>query len=306
MKKSLLFILLFLFVYISLAVSPTANENETVYVDPETQDEIYNMLIDESFGWDSSIKFVKESISRVYRISSPAYAESDILDLKPFMNDTRFYYVKTVYENGEFAGNMQFKVVDGVAKQHSYIASAKARKEQSGGNFTGTVYRSLYYADCEEEIKSLLKCETEILPCHVKHVDFIGLVSFFGEGFYVDNGDIQAIIFAGGEYASGRIEPMRVCNLTELKESCKKSWESYKRSEAAAESWLSEHPDEGPYMGGGYAETPTVNTSGGGEKISSHNGSWAMWIIAACSAAIACISVVFATVYVAKVKRKIR
>ena len=162
-------------------------EKETVYASPEKQNEIYSMLNDESYNGYKYLKsdnltILKESITKVYYVSTLDYARSGILEVVPLTcegNDV--YEAKAINANGKYAGVLQFYIKDGIAYRLMFEPTYFAFPDIYVGN-TLKCRASCSYADHAQRIQKILNRSSFVPIDTVKYVLFLILrnESFYG------------------------------------------------------------------------------------------------------------------------------
>jgi len=250
MKRRIIIIFVMMFVFITTITCFASNDKEKsiVYVSGDELEFVYSALqkdripaILESDG----LSIVKESISRVFYLDTLECARASEITIKPLFDDDEnsepIYIAKLTDKNANYAGNIRFKVKDGIAyQQYTTIKSE-----------TASTQAPCSYADHAERIRKCLGEEELIPPTDVIYV----LAEALGDFFYIKNEKHDQFICVGylhendaGNYSC---DYDWVLTAEEFKELCNQELQRYERDMAEYDEWRAEHPDEEyPYIGG--------------------------------------------------------
>ncbi len=259
MKLILRHILLFVAVCVLLSVTVSASEvHNMVYESKEKQEEIFNMFDDSKYGFDKfGVKcyYVEETLTPVYTFSMLDYAKSESLELYHANDGTR-YVLKVVTEDGDFAGNSEFRLNGSTLLYGgmSYAPPILQAKESD----TSSYKMSCSYADHAERIRVALG-KKELIPAqNVKYV----IIDWVGHFFCIeDNGEYIFILVGRGDYPENDAVSKEAYILTEedVLKAAKAYAEKYEAYVAKIEKWEAEHPGETyPPVDGG-APVPEVS-----------------------------------------------
>lgn len=223
-------------------------EKETVYASPEKQNEIYSMLNDESYNGYKYLKYdnltiLKESITKVYYVSTLDYARSGILEVVPitYEGSSDVYVAKTINSNGEYAGNLQFYIKDGIAYRLLFEPTYFAFPDIYVGIDDPKCMASCSYADHAQRIQKILNRSSFVPIDKVKYVLFEG----WGNAFYIEDDTGVHIIPVGSLYKyGGYYDTDREVNINELKEFADRFLERHNDLIKEKEAWEKEHPGQ--------------------------------------------------------------
>ena len=242
--KILITIISLLFtVLTALNVFSTGSQNEEE-VDKEL---IYSYLMSEGFD---GYKYLKneglgvdiESIARVYIVDIARYVETEKFEIFPWTKSEgktaggKVYIAKVINDNGDFCGNLEFYVLDGIARQMLFTPSPLTLddiiKEKS------SYYESCKFSDNKELIEKTLNF-SNISDRDVRIV----MIDGYGWLYYIENPSVDAIVsclytgYDGSRTAS-------VITKEELLNAAKEKVKAINDELAAKAKWESEHPGE--------------------------------------------------------------
>ena len=181
MKKITLLILsvITLLLLTTNVVFATENSGNSVYASKSIQEKVYQMINDESFDYyvilkSDNVEILKESITPVYTMDLLKYAQTGELDIIPAVNGIspseqekklgNVYIAKTVTDSGEFAGNVEFYIEDGVA--YGLLFSPSVALEQYFTKETSSYMASCSYADHAKRIQNILRVLDVVVNIH--------------------------------------------------------------------------------------------------------------------------------------------
>ncbi len=254
MKKTtniLFIILVIILVFPNVVVAQTSND--TVYVSETVQNVVYQATQQETFDYyqwleDDKIEIVKESITQVYTIDIIEYAETGVLTTRPDVCGASLsaeeelygnvYIAKLVTEAGDFAGNIQFYVEDGIA--YGLLFTPSTALEQYFPNGTSAYMASCSYADHAKRIQNILDRSTFVPASDVKYVT----IDHVGSCFFVQNEAKHTIIPVGYENTSSVHKIDYTLEATELKEIADENLRLYNEYMLEKAEWEAEHPGE--------------------------------------------------------------
>ena len=249
-------------------------EKETVYASLEKQNEIYSMLNDESYNGYKYLKYdnltiLKESITKVYYVSTLDYARSGILKVVPMTlsGSSDVYVAKTINANGLYAGNLQFYIKDGIAYRLLFEPSYFAFSESFEGLSNPGWAASCSYADHAQRIQKILNRSSFVPIDKVKYVLFEG----WGNAFYIEDDTGVHIIPVGKLYKNQEYNGTdRAVNINEIKKFADQALERHNDFIKEKEAWEKEHPGQSyASLGvtGGGAASPFTGSCGQVDNI---------------------------------------
>ncbi len=274
MKRIADMLLIILIMFLAFPNVVIAETNcETVYASKSVQDAVYRATQQETFDYykwfkKDRIEIVKESITRVYSVDILEYAETGVLAIKPDVSRVspskedeiygNVYVAKLVTASGDFAGNIQFYVEDGIAYGLLFTPSAAYMPE------TVRLYHSsCSYVDHEKRIRNLLDRETFVSASDVKYV-YIGDV---GACFVVQNESEYTIIPVGYDNVSSEAKIDYILTTAELKEIAEENLKKHNEFLLEKAKWEAEHPGETYLVFGTEATSPIVTGCGEVQNI---------------------------------------
>lgn len=244
----------------------------SVYVSPEEQEYIYDLLMDKNGGLIRHFERlnvwpVKGSVTQRYYIDLLEYAENERFEVKPFeikyflgpddTRDTQCYLVKTVSKDNRFTGNLTFCIKDGAA----VFLSQEMTDAVEGFSDKKAYTASCSYADHARRIAAILKSDEIIPPENVLYVGLKGYRNRVGDCFYVRlNGEDLFIpvgmVYNDPVYSDGNLDV--VLTADELKEIALQDREAYLAHLEYLEEWRKEHPDSDWIPVGDGSESPEI------------------------------------------------
>lgn len=271
MKKITLLILsvITLLLLTTNVVFATENSGNSVYASKSIQEKVYQMINDESFDYyvilkSDNVEILKESITPVYTMDLLKYAQTGELDITPAVNGVspseqekklgNVYIAKTVTDSGEFAGNVEFYIEDGVA--YGLLFSPSVALEQYFTKETNRSYMaSCSYADHAKRIQNILKKDNIVSISNVKYLS----ISNIGSCFLVQNGTESVIIPIGYLNTSSSDGTDCILTQTELKQLADENLKEFEEYKIAKEKWEKENPGKLYEMLGMYGTRPIIS-----------------------------------------------
>lgn len=254
MKKTITILMTAILIVLLIPSTSLATERITsVYASNSIQDVVYRATQTETFDYYKSFEFdqisiVKESITPVYTVDILKYAETGIMTIEPDVcgvspsaEDELYgnvYIAKLVTDAGDFAGNIQFYVEDGIA--YGLLFTPSTALEQYFTNGTSRYMASCSYADHAKRIQNILDRSTFVPTSDVKYVT----IDHVGSCFFVQNEAKHTIIPLGYENASAVHKTDYTLDTTELKEIADENLRLYNEYLLEKAEWEAEHPGE--------------------------------------------------------------
>lgn len=278
MKKFIYFILIIGGVIMFSACSPVNNgvniPGESVYATKTEQEYIYEIMLKSDkfiniLEYDG-VRVVKDSITPVYIADILEYAKTGDFVIQPMVVDSlgrsidapedspsNYYIVKTITNNGSYAGDVYFYVVDGIATwsnfsgSKDYYNSEHFKKNNPNYEHTGNYeYISRNYKDHASRIQKLLGKDSSISPSNVRYVS----VNQLGGAFYIHDGNTKALIMlshAIGIPGDNFKEIIYVGD--ELKKIADDRLAAYNKQVEEMEEWMAKNPGQTyDIVGGAY------------------------------------------------------